>query len=336
MNKDLQKEYEQLLASYINEPKEDLLYGAQQLNKWIMEQKVPPEEVVSLHIGTLKKLIPNLPPNVKDSFDFLIEVMIGYGIQYRDASNLASRQRELETEIEVAVNLQNTLLPDLPPPLDGLDLGVISVASKQMSGDYYNFVQHGNGILGVAIADIIGKGIPAALCMSMIKYAMDRLDNQPPSPSEILQGLNTVVERNILPNMFITMVYGVYDSLNHTFRYATAGHEPGFLYRASTQQFEDMETQGLVLGVVPYVNYPEFQIDLEEGDAIILLTDGVTESRIDGKMLERDDVRALIKEVLHLPAQEVAKAIYERIFELSGYQMQDDQTIMVIKRMSKE
>lgn len=333
MKTKLQTEFELLLAEYLRDPKEEHLYGVQQLNKWIMEQKIPPDEVLNLHIETLKSLIPDLHPEVKTSFDFLLEVMVGYGVQYQESTNIATRHQELEDEIEVAVHLQNTLLPQSPPPLQGVDLGVVSYASKQMSGDYYNFVQYGDGILGIAIADIIGKGIPAALCMSMIKYSMDDMDHHQPEPSEILQELNTVVERNILPNMFITMVYGVYDSLNHSFRYATAGHEPGFIYRASTGQFEDMDTQGLVLGVTSHVTYPEFKLDLAEGDVIILLTDGVTESRFDGEIIERADFCELVRDYLHLSAQEIAEKVYKRIYELSGYQMLDDQTIMVIKRV---
>jgi phosphoserine phosphatase RsbU/P len=333
MNIDLQKQYERLLTSYIQDGREDHLYGAQQLSKWIMQQRVPPEEVVNFHISTLKKLLPDLPPQVKISFDFLIEVMIGYGVAYKDTTNLVNRQRELEDEIEVAVGMQQTLLPECPPPLDGVDIGVLSVAANKMSGDYYNFVDHGKGALGIAISDIIGKGIPAALCMSMIKYAMDRLDDQPLSPSEVLRGLNTVVERNVDPSMFITMVYGVYDSLNHHFRYATAGHEPGFLFRASEGRFFDLETQGLVLGVARDVDYPEYTIELAQGDVIILFSDGVTECKVDGKFLQREQLKEIVKAHLALPAQQAVEAIYHKLFELTKYQIQDDQTIMIIKRI---
>lgn len=329
----LQKQYERLLTSYIKNPTEDHLYSAQQLRKWIMEQRVPPEELVNFHISTIKKLIPDLPPQLKDSFDLLIEVMIGYGVAYQETEKLVNRQRELEYEIEVAVGMQQTLLPSNPPPLTGVDMGIISVAAKRMSGDYYNFVDHGIGSLGVAISDIIGKGIPAALCMSMIKYAMDRLDDQPLSPSETLRGLNTVVERNVDPSMFITMVYGVYDSLNHHFRYATAGHEPGLVYRAETDSFEDMKTQGLVLGVSRDVEYPEYTIECQPGDAIILFSDGVTECKVNGDFLQRDTLKELIREFLPLPAQEAVEQIHHKLFEMTNYQIKDDQTILIIKRV---
>ncbi|SEN38956.1 PP2C family protein-serine/threonine phosphatase [Lihuaxuella thermophila] len=332
----LQKQYERLLASYIRDPREDHLYSAQQLSKWIMEQRIPPEELVNFHISTVKKLLPDLPPQLKHSFDLLIEVMIGYGVAYQETEKLVNRQRELENEIDVAARMQQTLLPENPPPLPGTEIGVISVAANRMSGDYYNFVDHGRHSLGVAISDIIGKGIPAALCMSMIKYAMDRLDDHPLPPSEVLRDLNTVVERNVDPSMFITMVYGVYDSLNHKFRYSTAGHEPGFIYHAKAGRFYELKTKGLVLGVARDVDYPEYTVKLAPGDAIILLSDGVTECKVDGKFMKRSKLKRLIREHLALPAQQAVEAIHQKLLEMTNYELNDDQTILIIKRTRSE
>jgi phosphoserine phosphatase RsbU/P len=187
--------------------------------------------------------------------------------------------------------------------------------------------------LGIAIADIIGKGIPAALCMSMIKYSMDRLDEQSLSPSEVLRDLNTVVERNVDPSMFITMVYGVYDSLSHSFCYATAGHEPGLFYKAEEGQFYDLQGKGLVLGVDREAEYSENEVNLSIHDCIILFSDGVTECRVNGDFLERDQLKEIIRGCLHLPAQEAVEAIYNKLLELMQYQLQDDQTIILIRRL---
>ncbi|WP_124726469.1 PP2C family protein-serine/threonine phosphatase [Staphylospora marina] len=333
MDDRLRRYYEKLLASHMKDPREDHLYSAGQLSKWFMEKRIPPEEVINLHISTVRKLVPDLPPEVTHSFNLLLEVMVGYGLAYRDREHLMDLHRELENEIEVAVGMQQTLLPSAPPDPPGLEIGVLSVAARQMNGDYYNFVDHGNGLLGVAVADIIGKGIPAALCMSMIKYAMDRYDDQALSPSEILRGLNTVVERNVDPSMFITMIYGVYDTLNHEFRYATAGHEPGLHYSAAEDGFRDLETKGLILGVLRHVDYPEFTVRLDPGDAIILFSDGVTECRLEnGDFLERDTLIAVIREQIDLPAQQAVEAIHQRLYEMSGYRIRDDQTILLIKR----
>ncbi|WP_142506493.1 PP2C family protein-serine/threonine phosphatase [Melghirimyces algeriensis] len=331
MKDELFEQYQTLLACYLRDRREDQLYAAQQMSKWMMEQKIPPEEMVSFHAEALKSLMPDLPEDVHLSFNFLIEMMIGYGTALREHENLLNRQRELEYEIEVAVGMQQTLLPDSPPELPELDIGVISVPANRMSGDYYNFVNHDGDSIGVALSDIIGKGIPAALCMSMIKYAMDQLDH-PLDPSEILRRLNTVVERNVDPSMFITMVYGVYDLNRHIFRYAAAGHEPGIYICKEDQHFEDMTTRGLVLGVTKEVQYQEYALALDPGDLIVLFSDGVTEARIDGQFLGRERLKELIRSYLHLPAQRMAETLYRNLYEMADYQLKDDQTIILIRR----
>lgn len=331
MNDEMIERYQQLLISYLLDRQEDQLYEAQQMSKWLIEQKIPPEEIVSMHAEAVKEYLPHLPEDVQLSFNLLIEMMIGYGTALREHENLLNRQRELEYEIEVAVGMQQTLLPDAPPDIPDLDVGVVSVPAQQMSGDYYNFVNHGGGCIGVALSDIIGKGIPAALCMSMIKYAMDQMDNTS-GPSEILRRLNIVVERNVDPSMFITMVYGVYDTNRHHFQYATAGHEPGLLYRDREDVFEDLNTGGLVLGVTEGVAYEEYGLDLAPGDTVILFSDGVTEARIDGHFLGREPLKELIRSSLHLPAQQAVEAIHQNLYERAHYRLKDDQTILLLRR----
>ncbi|MDR6227567.1 PP2C family protein-serine/threonine phosphatase [Desmospora profundinema] len=333
MQEQIIQQYRELLTSYLRDKSEDHLYEAQQMSKWMMEQKIPPEEMVSYHAEAVKNELPELPSAVRDSFDMLIEMMIGYGISLREHESLRTRQKELEYEIEVAVGMQQTLLPDALPCLPGLEVGVISVPAQRMSGDYYNFVDHGCGAVGIALSDIIGKGIPAALCMSMIKYAMDQLE-QPLSPSDILRRLNIVVERNVDPSMFITMVYGVYDIHHHQFRYAAAGHEPGFYYHAATGEFRDMTTRGLVLGVTKEISYEEYELQLDPGDAVILFSDGVTEARIKGRFLGRERFKELIASNIHLPAQQGVEAMYQDLYEQANHEQKDDQTILMIRRSS--
>ncbi|MBD1372301.1 PP2C family protein-serine/threonine phosphatase [Hazenella sp. IB182357] len=332
MNAQLQKLYKNLLESYVLEPKEDHLYSAQRLSRWFIDQKIPPEELVNYHINTIKTIFPDIPQQVKSSFDLLLEVMISYGIAYQESEKLIDRHKQLDHEIDVAVGMQQTLLPVSPPQLNEVEIGVISVPANRMSGDYYNFVNHSEGYLGIAVSDIIGKGIPAALCMSMIKYAMDRLDMKPLSPGEKLRGLNTIVERNVDPSMFITMVYGVYDSLKHEFCYASAGHEPGLLYRADRQEFVELEAKGLVLGVNPKTDYEEYKIQLQVEDAIILMTDGVTECKVEDGFLTRDELLKTIQDCIHLPAQKAVERIHHKLCERTHYELSDDQTILIVKR----
>lgn len=328
----LQRQYRKLLTSYLQGKEEKKLYAAQQLSKIMLEQTVSPEELVSYHVAAMKSFEGDVPQYVLDSFDFLLEVIMGYGIAYREHLSLRDREQQLTSEIEVAANMQQTLLPSTPPQIDGLDIGVVSVPANQMSGDYYNFVDHGENSLGVALADIIGKGVPAALCMSMIKYAMDSFYHQQLRPKDILRNLNTIVERNVDPSMFITMVYGVYDIASHRFVYSGAGHEPGFFYDATSGSFRDLETKGLVLGVSREVDYPEYTVELKPGDAVILFSDGVTECRIEGEFLDRAQLREQLSAHIDQKAQEVAEEIYDECFHLANFEQHDDHTMIVIRR----
>src|SRR5690625_688265 len=127
-----------------------------------------------------------------------------------------------------------------------------------MNGDYFHFIKNEEGKLGVAIADIVGKGVPAALSMSMIKYSLDSLDGKDDSPKRILKQLNRVVEQNIASNMFITMFFVEFNPIRNLLTYSSAGHEPGFFYIAEKDTFEEIEADGLVLGVLvdkEYNNY---------------------------------------------------------------------------------
>lgn len=325
--------YKQLLLEYIRQKDEQALYNAQQFSWKIIEQMVSPEEVVNLHVQVLKELYPELPKEIQDSFDFLLEVMIGYGFAYREHQSLRHRQLQLESEIEVASKMQKMLLKTDIPQMDVLDIGVKSVPAKQMSGDYYHFVTDENGCVSVAVADIIGKGIPAALCMSMIKYAMDSIPEQRMQPSEILASLNRVVEQNVDPSMFITMIYGLYDPRVHRFYYAGAGHEPGFYYHAKEERFVDFFAKGLVLGVSRETKYREYETAVEVGDMIILLSDGVTECRRGDQFIERDMVVQLIEKYIGLPAQEIVDKVFYELEKMQNFELRDDFTLIILRRV---
>lgn len=327
----LQKQYDELMRSYLQSGAEDHLYSAQQLGKWLLRHHVAPEVIVDLHLETLERHV-ELPESVRISFQLLMEIMIEYGIAYREHLFLRNKQQQLESEIELAVAMQHSLLPASIPRPAALDLGVISVPAKKMSGDYYNVFSLKEELLGIAIADIVGKGIPAALSMSMIKYAMDGLEVCAQQPAEMLRQLNSVVVRNIDPSMFITMAYGAYDLTTHTFRYAVAGHEPGFWYCSSDNQLRDLPGRGLALGLQRDATYEEYTLQLNQGDLIILLTDGVTERKVGNHYLGREDLQTYLMELIRFPCQEMVDGLYRKLLNLSNQDLPDDHTMIAIRR----
>ncbi|MCI3197038.1 MULTISPECIES: PP2C family protein-serine/threonine phosphatase [Bacillus] len=327
----IEQRYHQLLSRYIAELTETSLYQAQKFSRKTIEHQVPPEEIISIHRKVLKELYPDLPGDVFHSLDFLIEVMIGYGLAYQEHQTLRGIQQEIKSEIEIAANVQQTLLETKIPQEEALDIGAISVPAKQMSGDYYHFVRDKESI-NIAIADVIGKGIPAALCMSMIKYAMDSLPETGIHPSQVLKNLNRVVEQNVDPSMFITMFYANYNMKSHKFTYASAGHEPGFYYCKKENKFYDLTAKGLVLGISQDFDYEEYEQHLDEGDMIVLFSDGVTECRSEDGFLERLDIQKLIEEHMCCSAQEMVQNIYESLLKLQDFQLHDDFTLIVLTR----
>ncbi|MDG0062153.1 PP2C family protein-serine/threonine phosphatase [Priestia sp. P5] len=325
--------YKDILGNYIQTQNEQILYQGQKLSRKSLENEISPEDIVSIHKEVIEEIYSDIPEKVLHSLDFLLEVMISYGLALREHQTLKNKQRELRSEIEVAANVQQTLLGTKIPASSTLEIGAISVPAKQMNGDYFHFVEEEHGGLSIAIADVIGKGIPAAMCMSMIKYAMDSLPDSRKNPSYVLENLNNIVERNVDPSMFITMFYGSYNPETNLFDYASAGHEPGFYYDAKADSFEDLEAKGLVLGVDRHVKYLQYEQQLSKGDMIVLLTDGVTECRTEEGFIERLDIIKLIRKYMHLSPQEIVESVYKELEKLQHFQLRDDFTLIILKSL---
>lgn len=326
------KEYKNLLKEYIETQDEKYLYEADQLSKSFLKDNILPEEIVNLHNQALQEVFPELSKEVKDSMSFLLETMISYGLAHQEFQTLRDEQITLKSEISVAASMQSTLLATKKPEIEGLDIGVVSVPAHQMNGDYYHFIKTDEGNLGIAIADVVGKGVPAALCMSMIKYSIDSFPEASIRPSSILRNLNRVVERNVDASMFITMMYVEYIPAEKLLRFASAGHEPGIYYEKATDTFREFSTKGLVLGVFSEGEYTEDEIKLENGDMVVLWTDGVTECREGERFLETEEVLEVIKSFNHLPAQEQVDEAFKYFERLQGFQLRDDFTLIILKK----
>ena len=326
--------YKNLLLNFIETNDEEVLYKAEKLSKSSIKNNISPDEIVNIHYQAMNDLFPYLNKEIKDSFYFLIETMISYGLAHQEYQVLREKQIELRSEIEIAANMQNTLLRTTVPKYPALDIGAKTIPAKIMNGDYYHFVQDNENNIGVAIADVSGKGIPAAFCMSMIKYAMESFLVNRMYPEHILEMLNRIVNRNVDPGMFVTMFYGLYDVVNNQFHYSTAGHEPGLIYRYETKQFEDIEAKGLLLGVEKDVQYERYSTELNEGDLIILFTDGVTECRVGDRFVTREEVLDVIVEHIHLKAEEIVENVYKHFERLQNFDLLDDFTMIIIKRVS--
>lgn len=324
--------YKALLEEYLETLNEKSLYKAEQVSKAFIKENVGPDEIINLHRKALIELYPEYGEYIQNSMHFLLETMISYGLAHEQLQTLKENQLKIKTEMAVAANMQHTLLSTTKPEIDGLDIGVVSVPAEQLNGDYHHFVKEEDGSLNVAIADVIGKGVPAALCMSMIKYSMESFPRGSMNPETILGSLNRVVEKNVDTNMFVTMFYAQYFPWLNKLIYSSAGHEPGFYYHAAEDKFMEIDSEGLVLGVLSDSTYKQYELEIEKNDMVILLTDGVTECRQGERFIETDEILEVIKKYAHLPAQDLVDYVFKHFERLQGFELKDDFTLIVLKK----
>lgn len=331
---EFKKDYMELVKeSLTTENRTQLIKKCEEFTNEVIKKDILPEDIVEIH----KSYIDQLDLEEKEilgTLDVLQEVVRGFGYSYRDYQRLVNKLQVHDKEIDLASRLQQTMLKTDIPQFDSIQIGVISVAAQKVSGDYFNLIDHKDGTMSFAVADVIGKGIPAALAMSMIKFGMDSYGHSQ-LPSDGLKRLNRVVEKNVNQNMFVTMFYGLYEEMNHLLYCSSAGHEPGYIYRAETEQFEEIDVRGRVLGVSQKTRYNQQEIPIYLEDLIIIFTDGVTEARNrEGEFIDKDKLLNLIQKYKHMHPQDIVQIIYEGILKVQNPSRKDDMTILIIKRVN--
>ncbi len=203
---------------------------------------------------------------------------IGNAKIYREASE----KRAMESELHNAREVQRILLPQKDPVLSGYRISGTNLPARIISGDYYDYLDLGEGRFGIVIADVSGKGVPAGLLMAMCRSALRCFAPGCSSPSEVLAAVNRQLYEDIREDMFISMAYVIIDPSNGSLVMARAGHDPALLFRRSSGKVETIRSPGLALGVDGGAVFErvtkDHSIELEAGDCILLYTDGVREA----------------------------------------------------------
>ncbi|KOS63355.1 PP2C family protein-serine/threonine phosphatase [Lysinibacillus agricola] len=332
MLKQLESQYKKILSDYMVNQTEKNLYIAQNFTRQLIQKNISPEDVVSIHKNAVEKIFPDRMDEEHPAYDFLIEVMVLYGMAHREHQSLLQIQAEYEMEMKIATNIQKTLLKTVVPQLSSIDIGMISIPIRKMNGDYVHFLHDRENYLSVAVTDVVGKGVPAALCMSMVKYGLEMIEYAYKDPSHVLEVINRVIEKGVDDSMFVSMFYGCLDIQNSIFSYASAGHEPPLHYSAKHNEFFPLEAKGLLLGVLSETKYSYNEILLEDKDIVIMMTDGVTEFRSRDELNSREIITSLIKENKHVSAQQLCNLLYKQIEKIQDFKLSDDFTVVIIKK----
>jgi phosphoserine phosphatase RsbU/P len=241
------------------------------------------------------------------------------------------RRKALEQELKIANSIQNKLLPSSVPNNDTFNFGAISIPAREIGGDYYDFFILDEENIGILLADIIGKGIPAGLFMAMLKSILHRHIPQFISPAKALSYLNKLLFKDQVINKFVPLFYGILNTKNNSFTYSNAGHEPAMLY--SKNKVSTLDTMGFPLGAYEDAKYQEKEITLQDEDIVLIFTDGVVEARNkNGIAFGRSKLQSILKQNKNFSADKLVKYIYSQIKNTHKPEEQyDDLTIVSIK-----
>lgn len=187
---------------------------------------------------------------------------------------------QLELQINMAADVQQRMIPQTPPTVPGVDLASIYVPCYQLGGDLYDFIPLPYDNVGLAIADVSGKGVPASLIMASVRAALRAQADNVYYLSEIIKRINVMLCRDTKSTEFVTLFYGVIDTRNNRLTYINAGHSPALLMRDGVVGELGIGDQGsMVLGVSEEESFKQNFVDLRSGDTLLLYTDGLSEAR---------------------------------------------------------
>ncbi len=239
---------------------------------------------------------------------------------------------QLEQEVKIAREIQVRFLPTVMPRIRGVDLAARNLASRMVSGDYYDVIHIVDDQWGLVVGDVSGKGISAGMIMSAFRASLLAEIRNNFNISTILAKVNRLIWETTDPNLFVTAFYGVFDEQNRVLTYSNAGHNPGLLLRASGE-LERLEAGGTVLGAFPDSVYNESRIAIQPGDLLLLYTDGLSESRdAAGEELGIAGVETLLRRLGGRSATEVAESLIQEVTLMcANGAPEDDVTLMVFK-----
>ena len=311
---------------------------------------------------TLLDQIPQVDPNVRavivsaygdmknirtamnrGAFDFItkpidfddMKVTIDRTLRHLDLMRDALRSRDqlvaVRREIGVAHDIQKSILPTVFPSKPGYQIFADMVPARGVGGDFYDIVQLDSGRIGLAIADVSDKGVPASLFMMASRTLLKGAAIGTGAPGKVLEEVNDLLEQENDASMFVTVFYSIFDPKSGLLSYANGGHNPPLLVHADGSSELLPQTGGMALGVMPELPYKEDSVHLTPGDVVVFYTDGVTEAENEeSEAFEVERLQAIFENP-PANAKEATAAVFEAVNDFAGSADQfDDITCLVL------
>jgi len=259
-------------------------------------------------------------------------------LENRRLTDRVLAEEKLRRDVALAVEVQKGLLPERPPTGRGVEIAALSVPARSVGGDYFDFIEIDEHRLGIAIADVSGKGVAAALIMSVVNASLRVITADPEiSPSDLAARMNGFVHRSTQANKYATFFYATFDARTRTLQYVNAGHNPPYVVRAAkagtVPVIQELAAGGTVIGLFPEMFYRSASIELSPGDVLAMFTDGVSEAMsVAEEEFGEARLQALLREVAGLPVEEISVRVSAALAAwTAGAPQYDDQTLVIMK-----
>ena len=263
-----------------------------------------------------------------------IERTLRHMEEWREA--LASRDKlvALQNELDVASGIQKSILPTAFPTSNEYQVYATMIPARNVGGDFFDVVRLESGRVGLAIADVSDKGVPAAMFMMSSRTWMKGAAISSPEPGEVLQEVNALLHEENETQMFVTVLYAVYDPESGEFTYASGGHDAPLLVRADGSSELLPLTDGIALGIIPGLEYRQHTVTISPGETLILYTDGVTEAMNGlGKQFGIERLREVFTARAPGDSREAAHMVFDAVQTFaSGAAQSDDITCLTLRR----
>ena len=259
----------------------------------------------------------------------LIVALYRFRVELRESRLELARK---DAEIGFALKVQQALFPRAFPSGKDLDFAAICMPARGISGDYYDAFQMPDGTVTFAIADVSGKGIPAAILMASLQALLRAVSMQGAGPDQVCKQLNDHLCQLSQASQFATLFYARWDPTTRMLRYVNAGHNPPF--RVNGAELELLTSGGIPLGMLPGSQYETGEVCLHVGDLIVLYSDGITEAgQNEGRDFGEERLKSLATAVRNLPLPDIQARIMGSVRAWTNNEPEDDMTLVLVRAL---
>lgn len=309
---------------------------------FMVNNEFPIHSLLSVPMNVKGKMIGLLTVFNKKNIDFsnndqrLLGIISAQSAQIIENARLYQEEQafiHLQEEMRLAYEIQVDLLPKFQPDVLGYQIAGKSIPAKDVGGDYFDFIQIDEDRMAFCIADISGKGIPAAILMANLQASLRGQAKLDKSCKDCVSFTNDILYHNTAPNKFATLFYGILNNVTHEITYCNAGHNEPFLF-SKENNLTKLSAGGLVAGIVPSYPFEEAVFSMLPGELLILFSDGITEAMNNNEEEFGDDrlMEIIVNHRSELP-ENLLEIILKEVQKFCGKTAQmDDMTIVIVKR----